>query len=85
MKTLILTLAAALTLGGLAAAPAAAQPGRERTVVTRTVIVRHHDNGWHRGWNRGWHRGRHLGWNRHGRSCRTVWHHHMRTRTCSRW
>jgi hypothetical protein len=97
MKRLILTLAAALTLGGIAAAPAAAQPRtvvrttvvrpdmrpRERTVVrtTHTTIMRRHVDYNNRGWNRG----HHYGWNNHRRVCRTVWRHHQRIRTCRSW
>jgi Ni/Co efflux regulator RcnB len=84
MKRLILTLAAALTLGGIAAAPAAAQP-RDRTVVRtttvrpdgprdRTVVRTTHTTVMRRHTdysNRGWHRG----WDRgrhHG------WRNHRR-------
>ena len=100
MKRLILTLAAALTLGGVAAN--AQPPGdHDRTVVRTTTVVHRddngrHDRGWHRnwnnnrGWHRGWNRGRHYGWNRHrrwghGRTCRTIVRHHSRTRICRSW
>jgi Ni/Co efflux regulator RcnB len=94
-KRLILTLAAALTLGGVAAAPAAAQTHRtvvrtttttaapqprERTVVrTSRTIVRHRTMTMHRGWNSGGHMGN------HHRTCRTVWRNHRRIRTCRSW
>ncbi|HEX4739389.1 MAG TPA: hypothetical protein VH331_17715 [Allosphingosinicella sp.] len=85
MKRLILTLAAALTLGGAAAH---AQPAGTRTVETRTTVFhRSHHHGWnnHRGWdhNRGWSRSRR--WHGHGQSCRTIWRDHTRTRTCRSW
>jgi hypothetical protein len=68
MKKLILTLAAALTLGGFAAAPAAAQ--RNHTVVrtTHTVVV-------HRRVTANQVRN-------HRRVCTTTWRHHRRVRTC---
>ena len=98
MKGLILTLAAALPLGAVAAAPAAAQPGqrtvvrtttttnaapvRERTVVRTSRTVVRHRN---MRWHRDWNRGRHMGWRNHHRVCRTVWRHHRRIRTCRSW
>lgn len=99
MNKVVLTLAAALTLGtaGAAASPAAAQ---SHTVVrtTRTVVVHRRANaGWHRttavrrtNWNNGrhygWSQGRHRGWaHASHRTCRTVWHLHQRTRTCRSW
>ncbi|MDB5693997.1 MAG: hypothetical protein JWO81_3060 [Alphaproteobacteria bacterium] len=82
MKLKMLALAAALTLGGLAATPAAAQPDRhDRTVVrtTRTVVMHRHED-------RGWNQGRHNGWNNnHRRTCRTMWRHGQRIRTCRSW
>jgi hypothetical protein len=77
MKTLILTLAAALTLGGaVAATPAVAQGQRTvvRTTTTttaprvqeRTVVRTHRTIVRHRSMSvhRDWNRGRHYGWNR---------------------
>lgn len=91
MKRLILTLAAALTLGGaIAPAAAGAQPPRDRDgTVVRTTVIHRDDGNWHRGdrgWHRGWnnHRGWHRGW-RNRRTCRTIWRHHTRIRTCRSW
>ena len=98
MKTLILTLAAALTLGGIAATPAASQP-RERTVVrttttttaprprVRTVVRTSRTVVRHRNmrWHRDYNRGHHYGWRNHHRTCRTVWRNHRRIRTCRSW
>jgi hypothetical protein len=66
MKNMIMTLAAALTLGsGIAATAVNAQP-HDRTVVrtTHTTVV-------HRTATRG-----------HHRVCRVTWRHHQRVRTC---
>ena len=87
--------AAALTLGGAAAANAQPPGDHDRTVVRTTTVVhrddngRHdgnwnggdrHDRGWHRGWNNN--RGWHRGWDR-GRHY--GWNRHRRWghgRTC---
>lgn len=82
MKKIILTLAAALTLGGaVAATPAAAQ---DRTVVrtTRTVVMHRHQD-WRRDGDRD--RRYHRGWRNHHRTCRVMWRHHQRIRTCRSW
>jgi len=87
--------AAALFTTSIAAAPAEAQPMRERTVVRttttqpvreRTVVRRtvvrtnHHRYGW-----RANHR-RHAWGNRHRRVCRVTIRHHVRHRVCTtRW
>jgi hypothetical protein len=76
MKKLILTLAAALTLGGaVAAVPADAQTHRTVVRTTHTVVVHrrtqmNNDN---------------RGVRSHRRTCRTVWRHHRRIRTCRTW
>ena len=94
MKLSGLAAAAAIlvTSLGIAAAADAQPPMRERTVVrtttetrpmrdrtvVRTVVrgdMRHH----------GWTRGHHYGWRNHQRTCRTVWRHHRRIRTCRVW
>jgi Ni/Co efflux regulator RcnB len=83
MKLSMLALAAALTLGGLAATAADAQRDRgDRTVVrtTRTVVM-HRRTSAHQDWNRG----RHRGWGNHQRTCRTTWRHGQRIRTCRSW
>src|SRR3954471_18440520 len=98
MKMLTLAAAAAIALGGLAAAPALAQPGHDMHDMNGDNM-RHRDNDRHdndrrdndRGhrWNNdngrhyGWERGHHYGWNnRHSRNCRWVWRHHHRERVC---
>ena len=100
MKRLILTLAAALTLGGgLAATSATAQPGQRTVVRTttttrgavpmreRTVVRTTHTTVRHRRtiWNGRHDYGHHYGWRNHHRTCRTVWRHHRRIRTCRSW
>jgi hypothetical protein len=85
---------------GIAAAADAQPPMRERTVVRtttearpmrdRTVVrtVVRGDMGRHRDMDRrhyGWTRGHHYGWQNHHRTCRTVWRHHRRVRTCRVW
>src|SRR3954454_23757754 len=86
---------------GLAAAADAQPPMRERTVVRTTTearpmrdrtvvrtVVRGDDMGRDRRWARrlyGWERGHHYGWRNHQRTCRTVWRHHRRIRTCRVW
>lgn len=95
MKILTLAMAAAIALGGLAAAPALAQPpGRDMHDSMRHGDndrhdnMRHDDRGRHGGWDRGrhhgWDRGRHHGWYNHHRrqNCRWVWRHHHRERVC---
>lgn len=71
MKKTILTLVAALALGGAGSAPAAAEQ-HDRTVVrtTHTTVV---------------HRTVHVRGHRHHRVCKTVWRHHRRVRTCRTW
>jgi hypothetical protein len=71
--------AAALLTTSIAAAPAEAQPVRERTVV-KTTVVRSH--GRHMGWRN------HHRWQRrhHSRVCRVTVRHHTRHRVCTtRW
>ncbi|MEA3003548.1 MAG: hypothetical protein QOH81_2336 [Sphingomonadales bacterium] len=86
MKLPMLALAAALTLGGFAATPAAAQPGRHdgnnRTMVrtTHTVVMHRRTN-----WQQNANRGRHQGWRNHHRTCTTTWRHHQRVVTCRSW
>lgn len=72
--TVMAAAAAALVLTSfVAAAPAEAQPMRERTVVKTTTSVVHRDNGRHMGWR-----------NKHRtRVCRTTWRHHQRHRICT--
>jgi hypothetical protein len=97
MKLSGLAAAAAIlvTSLGLAAAADAQPPMRERTVVrttvdprpmrertvVRTTVVRRDMDRRHYGWNRG----HHYGWANHHRTCRTVWRHHRRIRTCRVW
>ena len=64
---LVTLLTAGLTLGLLAAAPAAAQD--------------RHDRGRHEGWRDHDNRGHHYGWRNH-HHCRWVWRHHHRVRVC---
>jgi len=76
MKLSGIALAAAIAVGTVAAAPAAAQERiSERQVeVHRTVTTTRHDNGWH-------HQAR-----RH-KVCRTHWYHHRKVTRCTwrRW
>jgi len=72
--------AAALLTTSIAAAPADAQPMRERTVVKTTTVVRSH--GRHMGWRK------HHRWQRrhHSRVCRVTVRHGNRHRVCTtRW
>jgi RNase P protein component len=74
MQKMIMSLVAALTLGGAVAATADAQASGEhhdRTIVrtTHATVV---------------HRAAHVR-SRHHRTCRTVWRHHKRIRTCHSW
>jgi hypothetical protein len=91
MKIITLAMAAAVALGGLAAAPAIAQPPghdmmRHDDNDRHDRDMRHNDNDRHdRGRHEGWDRGRHHGWNNHHRRqiCRWVWRHHHRDRVCT--
>ena len=79
MKIPALAVAAAVALGMVGTAPAAAQPDHHRTVVThtRTVVV-HRANANY---------GHHNGWHKRRQVCTNVWRHHRHVRTCSwrRW
>lgn len=73
MKKMIVSLVAALTLGGaVSATSAVAQEHHDRTVVrtTHTTVVR---------------RAEHVRGHHRHRVCRTVWRHHKRIRTCRTW
>lgn len=75
MKISALAIAALAALGMIATAPASAQPGHNRVVVTKTRTVTVH--------RAGWNNGRHHGWHKKVRVCRNVWRHHHRQRVCT--
>jgi len=83
MKYACVAAAAAVSLGLVGVAPAAAKPDHDRVIVTRHTTVIHRaggDNGHHYGW----YKAHHAGWN-HNRYqvCRSAWRHHHRERVCT--
>ena len=98
MNKMILAAAAALSIGGLTAVPAIAQPpghdmrgdmrhdgDRDRDRDRDSDRGHHWNNRDDNGRHYGWERGRHRGWDHNRRVyCRWVWRHHHRQRVCTR-
>jgi Ni/Co efflux regulator RcnB len=98
MKKMILAAIAALSLGGLTAASAIAQPpghdmrgdmrhdgDRDRDRDRDSDRGHNWNNRHDNGRHYGWERGRHRGWDHNRRvSCRWIWRHHHRQRVCFR-